>query len=117
MQARALRLLRLSSMAPPRRSSDNVEADHRPERQVHGPFNGHTKWVVGVVSAGIVSALTFLVVADRQSIDRRITALEQLTMQLARNQDSQVAESRARWEEVQRSLQRIEAAVENGRRK
>lgn len=117
MLVRGLHLPRPSSMAPPRRSSDNGEADHRADRRAHGPFNGHTKWVVGVVSTAIISALTFLIGADRLSVDRRITALEQLTMQLARQQDARGAEADARWQEIQRSLQRIEAAVENGRRK
>lgn len=117
MLVRGLPLLWLRNMAPPRRSSDNEDEDYSRNRRAGGIFNGHTKWVVGVVSAGIVSALTFLIVLDRQAIDRRITALEQLTMQLARQQDAQAAEARARWEEIQRSLSRIETAVENGRRK
>lgn len=57
-----------------RRSSDPDDADFRDSREYRGlmlrPRNGHTKWVVGVVSMAIVASLGTLVGLDRANIVR-----------------------------------------------
>ena len=106
-----------------RRDSDDERDDHRIERS-GGGLNGHTKWVVGVVSVGIVSALGWFAANDRQGFERRLQAVEahviavdHLARQALATQQSQDLQSNARWEEVQRALARIESDVKEVKRK
>lgn len=97
-------------MAPPRRRTDEEQEDYSRLRG-GSPFNGHTKWVVTVVSSAIVGALAFLLAADRNGIERRLTAVEQLAISTAQSQKVHESEGDARWEEIKRTLERIEADV------
>jgi len=104
-------------MAPSRRRTDDTEDDYRKLRG-GGPFNGHTKWVVGVVSAGIVTVLGWLLANDRNGFDRRlnaveahVVAVETLTRTTQASQQSHDLQSEARWDEIKRTLSEIKADV------
>lgn len=98
-------------MASPRRQTDSEDDDYRKLRGGSGPLNGHTRWVVGVVSTAIIGALAFLLVQDRNGIDRRLSAVEQLSMVTAQSMRAHEGESVARWDEIRRSLDRIEKDI------
>lgn len=56
-----------------RRSTDPDDADFSNKRELQltlRPMNGHTKWVVGVVSMAIVAALGTLIGLDRAHLVR-----------------------------------------------
>ena len=106
-------------MAQPRRKSDHYEEDHTPERGIslhRRGLNGHTKWVVGVVSTAIVSALAFLLVQDRNGFERRLIAVEAATLEMTRYQSAHGAESAVRWDEIKRSLEEIKADLKEVKR-
>jgi len=109
-------------MAPPRRREDSEKHDYR--RLRGGLQNGHTKWVVGVVSAGIVTALGWLLVNDRTGFDRRliaveahVVAVETLTRTTQAAQQAHVMQATARWEEILRRLSEIQADVKEVKRR
>lgn len=70
-------------MASLRRRTDEDELDFGPVRGGGGPFNGHTKWVVGVVSAAMVTMLGYLIVRDRVGVDTQIQRLDSTTLSLS----------------------------------
>ena len=85
-------------MAPPRRQTDDSEEDYRKLRGGSRPFNGHTRWVVGAVGAGILGALYFFAVADRDGfLDRtaKAQARADAAYALAAESDKQIAVIRA----------------------
>jgi hypothetical protein len=108
-------------MSSPRRDGDDVEDDHRKERRGGlGRIDSLTKWVVGAFCVLLLGALTTLAARDRASIDlkdkeqdERILALEQLSRNLAIQQ----AGTDARWDEVKRTLARIEGDVKDLKRR
>ena len=58
---------------PRRRSTDPEDSDYTSNRGFFNrTTNGHTRWVVGVVSAAIVSALAALLWADWTDIRTKI---------------------------------------------
>lgn len=86
----------------------------RREEEDTSEFDGaseQSKWVIRVVTMGIVSALAFFAIADRNNIERRMTAVEGLSIATAQMQAANIAKSDARWEEIQRTLQDIETEV------
>lgn len=103
-------------MASPRRESDSALEDHRSQRG-GGGLNGHTKWVVGVVSTAIVASLGWFVVTDRSGVERRLLANEILAISTAQAQRAYEAKSDARWEEIQRTLQEIKLDVKEVKRR
>lgn len=123
MLVRGLPLLWLRNMAPPRRSSDNEEADYRNDRRAGGPFNGHTKWIVGVVGGLIVTALVTLASRDRASIDReqtdqngRISKVESAVTNLAQLVVANSATDEAFRQEIRASLAEIKADIKDVKR-
>jgi hypothetical protein len=108
-------------MAPSRRQTDDEDADNRHLRG--GPFNGHTKWVVRIVSVALVASLGFLAVRDRNVNDkeqdlqnRRLNVLETSVTALVAAQAAAQAGSAAQWAEVLRRLGSIESDVKDIRR-
>lgn len=93
--------------SPARRESDDEEKDYRSVRGGGGPFNGHTKWVIGVIGAGIVALASWGVSNDRAQVERRLTAVESLSMNLALSQ----SKATQQLEEIQRTLGEIKADV------
>ena len=96
-------------MAPQRRKDDDPE-DAIDWAKLRGS-DTHTRWLVGVASTAIVSALCWFAVQDRNSVERRLQALESVTTALGSTQAADRAEANARWAEIQRSLERIESDV------
>lgn len=109
-------------MGTPRRASDNEGEDYSKARS-GGPFNGHTKWIVGAVGTLMLTALVTLAGRDRATIDReqgiqntRLDTIERLVGDLATNQAAQAASNGAFREEVLRSLGEIKADVKEVKR-
>lgn len=100
-------------MSAPRRRDDDDAFD---ARRLRGPsLDSQTKWVVGVVSTTVMALALWGLQADRASVesrlgnlDQRVIATEQLTRAIVAGQSAQQATADARWEEVKRSLERIE---------
>ena len=101
---------------PRRRSGDPDDSDGWRQRNGVGPFNGHTKWVVGVVSTALVSALAFLLVQDRAGFDRRLINVEDLARVTAGGLQAHEARASAQYEEIKKALERIENHVEEVRK-
>lgn len=103
-------------MASPRRREDSEEEDYSKVRGGGGPFNGHTKWIVGSVGTLILLGLTTLAARDRAAIDaqqleskNRIQALEVAMSKLA---EAQAANSEWRVF-INTTLQEIKADVKD----
>ena len=101
-------------MAPPRRQTDDTEDDYRKLRGGAGPINGHTRWVVRIVSAGIITALGWLLVNDRSSFERRqiaveahVVAVESLTRTTQAAQQAHEARAVGEWANISRRLDEI----------
>lgn len=103
-------------MAQPRRQTDDEEMDFSRLRRGGSILNGHTKWVVAVVSTGGVAALTWLVTQDRLRVERRLDEQQASIAVIMNRAESYTAKSDARWEEIQRSLVRIEDELKDGRK-
>jgi hypothetical protein len=108
-------------MAPSRRREDPDDEDYR--RLRGGLLNGHTKWVVRIVSTALVAGLGFFIARDRTGIekeqelqDRRLVVLETSVTALVAAQAAAQAGSAAQWAEVLRRLGSIETDVKDIKR-
>ena len=70
-------------MASPQRRVEDDGQDYTRLRAGGGPFNGHTKWVVTVVSAAMITALGYLIMRDRIGVDTQIQRLDSTTLSLS----------------------------------
>lgn len=109
-------------MGSPRRQTDSEEEDYTSHRGGR-LLNGHTRWVIGAVSAGILSLSAFLLVNDRNGIEKRLENAERRddTFQVTLQQALQVqaatnAETQARWGEIQRTLLELKADLKEIKR-
>lgn len=71
------------------------------------PLDTYTKWIVGIVGVGLVTALTFFAARDRSEID---TDLTRLNFQVI-NHETQIQVLTAKQERVLQDLKDIQAAV------
>lgn len=81
------------------------------DEALEGASNSHTRWVVGVVSAAIVSLLGWLLVENYGLMQTRIRALEAHTELVAARvyaHDAQLAEIRAHQANMIETQRRIE---------
>lgn len=95
-------------MTPPRRQDDGDQDDYRKLRGGSRPFNGHTKWIIAAVGAGILGALYFFAVADRDGfLDRtaRAQARADAAFALAAESDKQIAVIRAEMHAQSEAIQ------------
>lgn len=88
-----------------------------------GPFNGHTKWIVGAVGTLIITALVAFASRDRAQIDReqvdqngRLSSLEKSVSALATTVAASNATTDAFREEVRMSVQEIKADLKEVKR-
>lgn len=106
--------------SPLRRHSDeDQEADYR-QLRARGGLDAHTKWVVGAFGTLVLGSITTLVAWTHEASERknkeqddRITAVEQLARTLAIQQ----AGTDARWEEIKRTMSRIEGDLKDLKRR
>lgn len=70
-------------MTPTRRRVDDDKQDYTRLRAGGGPLNGHTKWIVTVVSAALITSLGYLIVRDRIGVDTQIQRLDSTTLSLS----------------------------------
>lgn len=99
-------------MTPSRRKDDDSDEDFSGLRGVGLP-NGHTKWVIGVVSAAIVASLGYLLIRDRVGVDTQIQRLDSATLSLnvvTAQHEAQIQVLRAKQDRV------LEDLHENGRK-
>ena len=103
-------------MPAPRRHDDDEAFDAK--RLRGAGLDSQTKWIVGVVSTTVLALALWGLTADRASVehklnslDSRVTATEQLTRAIVAGQSAQIATADARWEEVKRSLERMERDI------
>lgn len=104
-----------------RRSTDDKGENHTRERRfeerlvVEPRPDTYTKWVVGVVGAGIISALTVLAVRDRASIDSSLNTISKdygVLNGMVVSHETQIQVIKTRQERVLSDLQEIRKALE-----
>lgn len=84
------------------------------------PMDSYTKWVVGIVGIGIISALSFLAARDRTGIDTDIGQLNSqlaVTSTLVINHETQIQVLKTRQDRVLEDLKVIQAAVNDNNAK
>lgn len=104
----------------PRRETDSGEEDFTSSRRGD---SSHTKWVIGIVSATIVSLAGWGIINDRNTVerrleqlDKRVEAVETLALTAVSNQAIQAERSRVQWDEVQRTLAEIKIDLKDVKR-
>lgn len=98
-----------------RRSDDGAHENHIHERHIYvvKEENAHTKWVVRIVSAGIVAALGFFVLLDRSNIDTKASvALQSSTVNA-----SAISVLTVKLDNIQRTLEEIKVEVKEERKR
>lgn len=100
-------------MGLPRRKTDDEGVDNRSLRG--GLQNGHTRWIVRVVSTALVAGLGYYIIHDHERIDkdrdlqnRRLLVLETSVTSLVAAQAAAQGRGEAQWAEVLRRLGSIE---------
>lgn len=98
----------------PRRSDDGSHENHMHERHVYvvREENSHTKWVVRIVSAGLVTALGAFVMLDRSNIDTKAS----VALQASTVNSAAVTVLNVKLDAIQKTLDEIKAEVKEGRR-
>ena len=92
-----------------RRNTSEEAEDDTPVEPNHTP--SHTRWVVGVVSAAIISGFAWLLLENYELMQARIRALEahsELVATRVYAHDAQLAEIRANQSNLLETQRRIE---------
>jgi len=96
-----------------RRSDDESGENHTKERHVYVVREStHTKWVVGVVSAGIISALVFFAGLDRNNLDSKASA----ALQLSTTNAAAIRVLDVKLDGIQETLNEIKDEVKDSRK-
>jgi hypothetical protein len=72
--------------------------------------DGHTKWIVGVVGAGLISALAYFATADRASVERDMREQREfkaITVAKDAVQDYQITEQATRSKRIEEKIDLI----------
>lgn len=84
---------------------------HRRERNGMSGMDTHQKWIVGVISTGIITLLAFFAVENYRMVNSRIddqkSALHKIVEELAQHQTA-IVEMRTNQKTMMESQQRIE---------
>ncbi len=105
-----------------RRQDDPVGADYHDVRRfeereiIMEKPDAYTKWIVGVVGAGIITLLTVLAARDRQSVDVSLAKLEtsEASVQLTLNaHEAQIQVIKVRQERVLADLEKIQGQLKD----
>ena len=103
------------------RSDDPPNSDYSELRgRRSSTLDTYTKWIVGIVGAGIISSLSFLVIRDRMAVDDSLNKLDnQVTITSSQlvNHETQIQVINAKQERVLSDLKDIQEAVKDNNEK